>query len=106
MSARFSRRVHGLDLTREIARGINQIAAVGQHVIAVQIGVAGLGAGFEMRGLGNRAAAQHTHAQTTVFLGGHGQAPVVKRYSWTTAPRLWRIAVSVCAQQHGGGPTA
>ena len=48
------------------------LAQIVRHVAyCIEVGVASLGAGFEMRGLGNRTAAKNADAQPSVVLAWH-----------------------------------
>ena len=59
----------------EARHALDQIAS---HVAdRVEVGIAGLLAGFEMRELGNRPAAEHAYPQPALLLGDRHRAPPI-----------------------------
>ena len=65
--------VEALGRLVSITHALNQIA--GDIANCMQIGVAGLHGRFEMRGLGNRAAAENAHPEAAVLFLDHAVYP-------------------------------
>ena len=67
--------VVGVGLLRRPGGGHAGAEVVGHVADGVEVGVARLGGGLEMRRLGDRAAAEHAHPEALVVLGGHRGLP-------------------------------